>query len=179
VWGAVGLPRCHARRGSPSRRSDADERSWPARSVPSRVGYAAPVRGERRSRTIAAELRGQGHEISASSVAPLLRRLGYSLQANQKVREGARHPDRDAQFHHINETVGTAITAGEPVISVDTKKKELIGDFKNAGREWRPKGAPEKLRTHDFKDKVLGTRSLRSAAGGSTWAARATQRPRP
>jgi len=123
----------------------------------SRGDPEAPLRWTAKSlRTIAAELRGQGHEISASSVAPLLRRLGYSLQANQKVREGARHPDRDAQFHHINETVGTAITAGEPVISVDTKKKELIGDFKNAGREWRPKGAPEKVRTHDFKDKVLG-----------------------
>ena len=117
----------------------------------------APLRWTAKSlRTLAAELRAQGHRVSASSVAPLLRGLGYSLQANQKTREGARHPDRDAQFGHINETVGAAIGAGEPVISVDTKKKELIGDFKNAGREWRPQGDPEKVRTHDFKDKQLG-----------------------
>jgi len=107
-------------------------------------------------RNLAGELRGQGHEISAASVAPLLRRLGYSLQANAKTREGAKHPDRDAQFRHINETAGAQIAAGQPVISVDTKKKELIGDFKNGGRELRPKGDPERVRTHDFKDKQLG-----------------------
>ena len=123
----------------------------------SRGDPEAPLRWTAKSlRTIATELRGQGHPISASSVAVLLRGLGYSLQANKKTREGARHPDRDAQFGHINETVSAAIAAGEPVISVDTKKKELIGDFKNAGREWRPKGDPEQVRTHDFKDKDLG-----------------------
>jgi len=123
----------------------------------SRGDPEAPLRWTAKSlRTIATELRGQGHPISASSVAVLLRGLGYSLQANKKTREGARHPDRDAQFGHINETVSTAIAAGEPVISVDTKKKELIGDFKNAGREWRPTGDPEQVRTHDFKDKDLG-----------------------
>jgi transposase len=107
-------------------------------------------------RTLARELRAPGHEISARSVAPLLRQLGYSLQANGKAKEGAQHPDRDAQFRHINATARAAIDRGEPVISVDTKKKELVGDFKNGGREWRPKGEPELVRTHDFKDKQLG-----------------------
>jgi hypothetical protein len=89
-------------------------------------------------------------------VARLLRARGYSLQANAKTREGLSHPDRDAQFGHINRSVGAAIAAGQPVISVDTKKKELVGDFKNAGRELRPKGSPIAVRTHDFIDKQLG-----------------------
>ncbi len=116
-----------------------------------------PLRWTAKSlRNLAGELRGQGHEISARSVAPLLRRLGYSLQANAKTREGARHPDRDAQFRHINATVTTALAAGQPAISVDTKKKELVGDFKNAGRELRRKGEPEQVRSHDFRDPELG-----------------------
>jgi hypothetical protein len=94
--------------------------------------------------------------VHYSSVAKLLRQLGYSLQSNRKAREGASHPDRDAQFEHINATARAAIEAGEPVISVDTKKKELVGDFHNGGREWRPKGTPELVRTHDFKDPELG-----------------------
>ena len=116
-----------------------------------------PLRWTAKSlRTLAGELRELGHEISANSIAPLLRRLGYSLQANRKAREGASHPDRDAQFRHINQQVSAALDAGQPAISVDTKKKELVGDFKNGGREWRPKGEPELVRTHDFKDKELG-----------------------
>ncbi len=116
-----------------------------------------PLRWTAKSlRKLAAELREQGHQISARSVAPLLRQLGYSLQSNRKTKEGADHPDRDAQFEHINQTAKAALDAGEPVISVDTKKKELVGDFKNSGREWRPKGEPELVRTHDFKDKELG-----------------------
>jgi hypothetical protein len=107
-------------------------------------------------RNIAAGLRESGHEVHFSTVAMLLRLLGYSLQANAKTREGASHPDRDAQFLHINEVAKAAIAAGLPVISVDTKKKELVGDFKNAGREWHPKGVPELVRVHDFKDKQLG-----------------------
>ncbi len=82
--------------------------------------------------------------------------MGYSLQANAKVREGRQHPDRDRQFRHINDMVKTAIDRGQPVISVDTKKKELVGDFKNGGRELRPKGSPVPVRVHDFKDKELG-----------------------
>jgi transposase len=107
-------------------------------------------------RTLAGELGGEGHQISARSVAPLLRQLGYSLQANAKTREGRQHPDRDAQFRHINQAVTAALRASQPVISVETNKKELVGDFKNAGREWRPKGSPLPVRVHDFKDKQLG-----------------------
>jgi len=81
---------------------------------------------------------------------------GHSLQANRKTKEGSSHPDRDAQFRHINETAKAALSAGQPVISVDTKKKDLVGDFKNPGREWQPKGEPELVRSHDFKDKELG-----------------------
>ena len=107
-------------------------------------------------RHLAAALREQGHAVHFTTVAKLLGLLGYSLQANVKTREGASHPDRDAQFEHINTVAEAAVAAGQPVISVDTKKKELVGDFKNAGREWRPKGEPELVRVHDFKDKQLG-----------------------
>jgi len=107
-------------------------------------------------RNLAAGLRELGHQISYSVVRELLRSLGYSLQANRKTREGGNHPDRDAQFGYINEQVKVALAAGEPAISVDTKKKELVGDFKNAGREWRPKGSPEPVRVHDFLIKQLG-----------------------
>jgi hypothetical protein len=107
-------------------------------------------------RHLAAALRERGHTVHFTTVAKLLGLLGYSLQANVKTREGALHPDRDAQFEHINAVAEAAVAAGEPVISVDTKKKELVGDFKNAGREWRPKGEPELVRVHDFKDRQLG-----------------------
>ena len=117
----------------------------------------SPLRWTAKSvRQLAAALRELGHRVHFASVAKLLRGLGYSLQSNRKAKEGASHPDRDAQFEHINATATAAIDAGEPVISVDTKKKELVGDFKNGGREWRPKGEPELVRTHDFKDKELG-----------------------
>jgi hypothetical protein len=89
-------------------------------------------------------------------VLRLLKANGYSLQANKKTREGASHPDRDAQFEHINRTVADTIAAGEPVISVDTKKRELVGDFKAVGRELQPTGTPIEVRGHDFKDKDLG-----------------------
>jgi transposase len=107
-------------------------------------------------RKLAAELRGLGHEVSYRTVARLLHELGYSLQANRKTKEGAQHPDRDAQFRHINEKVSEAIAAGEPAISIDTKKKELVGEYKNGGREWRPKGDPVAVKVHDFPDKQLG-----------------------
>ncbi len=116
-----------------------------------------PLRWTAKSvRNLAESMREMGHQISFRTIARLLRDLGYSLQANAKTREGAQHPDRDAQFGHINATVKAALDAGQPAISVDTKKKELIGDFKNGGRELRPKGSPEPVRTHDFKDKELG-----------------------
>jgi transposase len=107
-------------------------------------------------RRLAAELREQKFRIGRQKVADLLRELGYSLQANRKTREGSRHPDRNAQFEYIDRRVGQFQRRGQPVISVATKKKELVGDFKNGGREWRPKGKPEEVRVHDFMDKTLG-----------------------
>ena len=116
-----------------------------------------PLRWTAKSvRKLAEALRGLGHQVSHETVARLLRSLGYSLQANAKTREGANHPDRDQQFHHINRAAQGASERGQPVISVDTKKKELIGDFKNGGRELRPQGSPIPVRVHDFKDKELG-----------------------
>jgi hypothetical protein len=108
------------------------------------------------TRQLAEALTALGHQVSHVVVGELLHKLGFSLQANAKTREGRQHPDRDGQFGHINATISAALDAGEPVISVDTKKKELVGDFKNAGREWRPTGAPVEVRTHDFKDPALG-----------------------
>lgn len=155
--------------------------------------------------TLARELREMGHEISARSVAPLLHELGYSLQSARKAKEGKQHPDRDAQFRHINKRVSAAITAGESAISIDTKKKELVGEFKNAGQEWRPAGEPVEVLTHDFPSDAAGkaipsgsttsprtrgsstsgstarlpsSRSTRSAPGGISSAARATPRQR-
>src|SRR5712672_4371089 len=105
---------------------------------------------------LAAALQKQGHEISASSVKRLLPTLGYSRQSNRKADEGSKHPDRNAQFEHINAKAIAAQSAGQPVISVDTKKKELIGNFKNGGTDYRPKGNPLDVNVHDFKDKELG-----------------------
>jgi hypothetical protein len=105
---------------------------------------------------IAGALVEAGHQISDRSAGKLLRGLGFRLHANVKTREGKDHPDRDAQFRHINETTGAALEAGEPTISVDAKKRELVGDFKNGGREWEPTGRPVEVRCHDFKDKDLG-----------------------
>jgi hypothetical protein len=108
------------------------------------------------TRRLAAELTREDHPVSAGTVATLLREAGYSLQANRKTREGARHPDRNAQFEYINANVERFLRLGQPAISVDTKKKELVGDFKNAGREWHPEGTPEEVRVHDFVLKNLG-----------------------
>jgi len=101
-------------------------------------------------RVLADALQAMGHDVSYTVVAELLHQLDYSLQANRKTREGKQHPDRDAQFHYINNQVRRFHRKCQPTISVDTKKKELVGDFKNAGREWRPKGDPEPVRVHDF-----------------------------
>ena len=106
---------------------------------------------------LASALNERGHEVSANTVAKLLEeKLKYSRQVNRKTREGASHPDRNAQFEHINAKVGAAQAAGQPVISVDTKKKELIGNFKNGGSDYRPKGDPYRVNVHDFEDKALG-----------------------
>ena len=117
----------------------------------------SPLRWTCRSlRKLTAALREQGHQVSQRVVANLLRTLEYSLQGNRKVLEGNQHPDRNAQFGHVNAEVETQLAAGEPAISVDAKKKELVGPFKNGGRELRPKGQPEPVRVHDFVDKELG-----------------------
>jgi hypothetical protein len=108
------------------------------------------------TRRLADELTRQDQPVGPGTVATLLRQAGYSLQANSKTREGTSHPDRNAQFEHINACVQHFQEHGQPAISVDAKKKELIGDFRNAGREWRPEGEPELVRVYDFLDKNLG-----------------------
>jgi hypothetical protein len=103
---------------------------------------------------LAAELTDQNHPVSARKVAALLKDADYSLQGNRKTREGSTHQDRDAQFQHINARVTTTQARGQPVVSVDAKKKELVGDFKNNGKEWQPRGKPEEVRVYDFIDKA-------------------------
>jgi len=111
----------------------------------------SPLRWTSKSvRHVADELHALGHAVSHQLVAKLLRTAGYSLQGNRKTREGPQHRDRDAQFHYLNEQVRRCQRQHQPAISVDTKKKELVGDFKNAGREWQPKGQAEPVRVHDF-----------------------------
>jgi Rhodopirellula transposase DDE domain len=108
-------------------------------------------------RNLAEELGAQGHQAGKDLVARLLKgKLGFSLQAARKTLEGKQHPDRDTQFRHINHKVSTTIAAGQPAISIDTKKKELIGEFKNAGREWHPKGQAPRVNTHDFPSMASG-----------------------
>ena len=117
----------------------------------------SPLRWTCRStRQLAAALAAQGFHVSHQTVASLLDDLGYSLQGNRKTKEGSAHPDRDAQFRFIHGRVEDFQRREQPVVSVDTKKKELVGDFKNGGREWRPKGDPEQVRVYDFVDKALG-----------------------
>jgi transposase len=117
----------------------------------------SPLRWTAKSlRALAGELTRQGHRVSADTVADLLHEEGFSLQGNAKALEGSGHPDRDAQFRYINEQVKAHLGTGDPVVSVDTKKKELVGGFKNGGREWRPQGEPARVSTHDFPDPGLG-----------------------
>ncbi len=112
------------------------------------------------TRRLADELTRQNHPVRARTVARLLRKADYSLQANRKTREGSSHPDRNAQFEYINASVQRFLKRGEPAVSVDAKKKENVGDFKNAGREWLPKGRPEEVRVYDFLIKSLGKAAL-------------------
>jgi transposase len=117
----------------------------------------SPLRWTAKStRSLAAELARQGHQVSADTVGSLLRAEGFSLQGNAKTVEGKQHPDRDAQFRYINEQVKAHQGTADPVISVDAKKKELVGDFSNAGRQWRPKGSPAATLVHDFPDDAVG-----------------------
>ena len=123
----------------------------------SRGDPESPLRWTCKSvRQLAAALKRQGHQVSHRMVAELLHDMGYSLQANRKTLAGTEHPDRNAQFEHLDRAVQLQLSLGEPVISVDTKKKELVGAFKNGGRELRPKGAPEQVLVHDFLIPDLG-----------------------
>lgn len=117
----------------------------------------SPLRWTCKSKAkLAAAMAKQGWQVSATKVGRLLHDLGYSLRSVRKSTEGAAHPDRNAQFEHINATAAEFLERGSAVISVDTKKKELVGDFKNAGKEWQPKGKPEKVLVHDFPDDAVG-----------------------
>jgi hypothetical protein len=117
----------------------------------------SPLRWTCKSTTeLADALRTMGHRVSGRTVARLLGQMGYSLQANVKLKEGKQHPDRDAQFAYLNDQVDKHQAAGAPVLSMDTKKKELVGEFKNGGREWQPKGRPEVVNVHDFPSQGLG-----------------------
>ena len=132
----------------PALREDLDRLVDPA----TRGDPESPLRWTCKSvRTLAEELRREGHAVSYQTVAELLHEMDYSLQANQKTLEGSRHADRNPQFEYINRKAQRYLKQGEPVISVDTKKKELVGDFKNSGREWQPQGEPEQVRVHDFE----------------------------
>ncbi len=123
----------------------------------SRGDPESPLRWTTKSTAkLTAELTAMGHRVSARTVAKLLKAAGYSLQANSKTIEGAQHPDRDAQFSYLNTHVERFQADGDPVISVDTKKKELVGNYKAAGREWEPAGSPRTVKVHDFADKALG-----------------------
>src|SRR5438477_2785134 len=111
----------------------------------------SPLRWTSKSvRKLAKELQSLGHQVSHELVSELLHGLGYSLQANRKTREGGTHPDRNAQFEHLHAQAASFLAAGEPAVSVDAKKRELVGDFKNPGREWHPEGAGEQVRVYDF-----------------------------
>ena len=117
----------------------------------------SPLRWTTKSKAkLAEELRAQGHQVSPTTVGRLLRDMKYSVQALRKEKEGNQHPDRNAQFEHINEQATAFQTRGQPVVSMDTKKKELVGEYKNGGQEWQPIGEPELVDVHDFPDPVLG-----------------------
>ena len=159
--GIVGKRRIRAQGGGRKKLTDKDPtllRDLDALVEPTARGDPmSPLRWTCKSTPrLAEELAALGHAVSPRSVCDLLSQLGYSLQSVRKTREGRQHPDRDAQFHHIADIAAAYQQAGDPVISVDTKKKELIGDFHNRGQEWHPKGAPEAVRVHDFIDPDLG-----------------------
>jgi hypothetical protein len=139
----------------------------------SRGDPESPLRWTTKSlRRLQGELAAAGHRVSAPTVAKLLKAEGFSLQANAKAIEGAQHPDRDVQFRYLNDQAREHIAGGDPVISVDTKKKELVGQFKNGGREWLPRGEPERVNVHDFMDKQLGKAipyGVYDVAGDAGW----------
>jgi transposase len=160
---AGGEPAGRARRpgGGRKKLADADRGLRPALlelvDPASRGDPESPLRWTTLSlRNLAGELTRQGHRVGPDTVATLLKEEGFSLQGNAKTAEGARHPDRDAQFRYINAQARDHLAAGQPVISVDAKKKQNVGSFKNGGREWRPKGSPEPVNVYDFIDKEQG-----------------------
>jgi len=160
--GAGPLGRARRRGGGRKRAADLDPGLVPALLAlvepEERGDPMSPLRWTIKStRNLAEELTRQGHKVGADTVGDLLRAEGFSLQGNAKTLEGARHPDRDAQFRYISEQARAHQGAGDPVISVDTKKKELVGEFASAGRQWRPKGQPAAVRTHDFPSDSAGT----------------------
>jgi DNA-binding phage protein len=159
--GDTGKPRIRAKGGGRKRLTDKDSRllhDLDALVEPTARGDPqSPLRWTCKSTArLAKELADPGHDISQRSVYDLLTQLHYSLQSTRKTREGGQHPDRDAQFRHIARMVTQYQASGDPVISVDTKKKEPVGDFKNSGREWQPTGSPEQVRIYDFIDPKLG-----------------------
>jgi hypothetical protein len=154
-------PRIRRPGGGPKRLTETDPGLLPALEAlvdpVTRGDPESPLRWTCKStRRLAAELTRRGHPVGPRSVAALLKAAGYSLQVTQKTREGGGHPDRNAQFAYINAQVAALQRRGQPVVSVDTKKKELVGDFKNGGREWQPLSVPEEVRVHDFQDQELG-----------------------
>src|SRR5690348_13936812 len=160
--GAEPLGRARRRGGGRKRAADVDPGLRPALLAlvepEERGDPMSPLRWITKStRNLADELTRQGHKVGADTVGDLLRAEGFSLQGNAKTIEGMRHPDRDAQFRYINEQVKDHQATADPVISVDTKKKELVGEFKNAGRQWRPEGQPAAVRTHDFPGDSAGS----------------------
>jgi len=147
--------------GGRPRATDNDPELWEALerlvNPATRGDPMSPLRWTCKSTSqLSSELKRQGHPVSPRTVGRLLKADGYSLQSNRKTKEGGNHPDRNAQFEHINTTVTKFQRRSQPVISVDTKKKELVGEFKNGGREWQPQGEPEEVRVYDFVDKELG-----------------------
>jgi transposase len=159
--GQAPLGRARRRGGGRARAADKDPGLVPALLAlvepDERGDPMSPLRWTVKStRVLAAELTGQGHRVGADTVGDLLREQGFSLQGNAKTIEGKQHPDRDGQFRYIREQAGAHQDAGEPVVSVDAKKKELVGPFASTGRQWRPKGEPAAVRTHDFPDAQLG-----------------------
>src|SRR6516164_3224653 len=153
--------RLRAAGGGRKSKTESDPRLLPALEAlvdpATRGDPGSPLRWTSKStRTMARELTKQGHPVGERTVGRLLRKAGYSLQGNRKTKEGDSHVDRNAQFEYINNQAKAFMQREQPVISVDTKKKELVGEFKNGGREWRPKGEPDEVRVHDFMDEDLG-----------------------
>jgi hypothetical protein len=160
--GGIGVSGRQRRRGAGRKPVVASQQGWVGAlewlvAPTTRGDPMSPLRWTCKStRNLAAELKREGYSVSHVTVADQLRRSGYSLHALRKSREGTEHPDRDAQFEHINAMVEDFQARDQPVVSVDTKKKELVGNFKNGGREWQPQGQPEEVNVHDFPDDSLG-----------------------